>query len=139
MSNPEGCRQLPRRLGRESCAGRRLGWLIVVERSVRAVSRRCRSRCAARHARRVGLISRAALARRVTEVGQSEAAILTPREVAVLELVSEGQTNRAIAEALYISTSTAGVHVFNILNKLGAGRRGEAAGRAHTLGLLPIG
>jgi DNA-binding CsgD family transcriptional regulator len=67
------------------------------------------------------------------------APILTPRELAVLELLAEGQTNREIATALYISRSTAGVHVSNILRKLGAKRRVDAAGLAHTLGLLPAG
>jgi DNA-binding CsgD family transcriptional regulator len=64
------------------------------------------------------------------------APILTPREMAVLELLSQGHTNREIATALFISTSTAGVHVSNILRKLRARRRVEAAARAHTLGLL---
>lgn len=65
------------------------------------------------------------------------APILTPRELAVLELLSQGHTNREIAGALYISPSTAGVHVSNILRKLRAKRRADAAGRAHALGLLP--
>jgi DNA-binding CsgD family transcriptional regulator len=65
--------------------------------------------------------------------------ILTPRELAVLELLSQGQTNREIAAALYVSPSTAGVHVSNILRKLQAKRRVDAAGRAHALGLLPTG
>ena len=56
--------------------------------------------------------------------------ILTPRELAVLELLSRGRTNREIAAELYMSTSTAGVHVSNILHKLGARRRVEAAGLA---------
>jgi DNA-binding NarL/FixJ family response regulator len=55
----------------------------------------------------------------------------------VLELLSGGHTNREIAAALYISPSTAGVHISNILRKLGAKRRVDAAGRAHALGLLP--
>ncbi|MBV8954271.1 MAG: tetratricopeptide repeat protein [Solirubrobacterales bacterium] len=62
--------------------------------------------------------------------------ILTPRELAVLERLTEGQTNREIAAALYMSPSTAGVHVSNILRKLGAKRRVDAAGIAHALGLL---
>jgi predicted ATPase/DNA-binding CsgD family transcriptional regulator len=66
------------------------------------------------------------------------APVLTPRELAVLELLSEGHTNREIAAALYISPSTAGVHVSNILRKLGANRRVDAAGLAHRLGLLPV-
>jgi predicted ATPase/DNA-binding CsgD family transcriptional regulator len=65
------------------------------------------------------------------------APILTPRELAVLELLAQGHTNREIAAALYISPSTAGVHVSNILRKLRAKRRVDAAGLAHTLGLIP--
>jgi predicted ATPase/DNA-binding CsgD family transcriptional regulator len=64
--------------------------------------------------------------------------ILTSRELAVLELVVRGLTNREIAAELYISPSTAGVHVSNILRKLGAKRRVDAAGLAHTLGLLAV-
>ncbi len=67
-----------------------------------------------------------------------EAPVLTPRELAVLELVASGHTNREIASALYISASTAGVHVSNILRKLGAKRRVDAAGIAHKMGLLPV-
>jgi predicted ATPase/DNA-binding CsgD family transcriptional regulator len=62
---------------------------------------------------------------------------LTPRELAVLELMVAGHTNREIASSLYISPSTAGVHVSNILRKLGAKRRVDAAGIAHRMGLLP--
>ncbi len=64
--------------------------------------------------------------------------VLTPRELAVLELLATGHTNREIAEALHISASTAGVHVSNILRKLGAKRRVDAAGIAHRMGLLPV-
>jgi DNA-binding NarL/FixJ family response regulator len=52
---------------------------------------------------------------------------LTPREREVLAAVAEGRTNRQIAEVLFISESTAGVHVSNILGKLGAATRTEAA------------
>jgi predicted ATPase/DNA-binding CsgD family transcriptional regulator len=62
---------------------------------------------------------------------------LTERELAVLELLVQGHTNREIASTLYISPSTAGVHVSNILRKLNAKRRVDAAGIAHKLGLLP--
>jgi ATP/maltotriose-dependent transcriptional regulator MalT len=61
---------------------------------------------------------------------------LTPRELEVLKLVTEGRSNRDIAEALFISAKTASVHVSNILAKLGVGGRGEAAATAHRLGLF---
>jgi DNA-binding CsgD family transcriptional regulator/tetratricopeptide (TPR) repeat protein len=44
---------------------------------------------------------------------------LTPREVEVLALVAAGRSNRQIAQALFISPKTVGVHVSNILAKLG--------------------
>ncbi|MER7376057.1 helix-turn-helix transcriptional regulator [Streptomyces lanatus] len=62
---------------------------------------------------------------------------LTTRERDVLRLVSAGQTNRQIAEQLFISPKTASVHVSNILGKLGVSGRGEAAAVAHRLGLYP--
>ena len=60
---------------------------------------------------------------------------LTAREREVLALVATGQTNRRIAETLFISESTAGVHVSNILGKLGVTSRTEAAAVAVRLGL----
>jgi DNA-binding CsgD family transcriptional regulator len=61
---------------------------------------------------------------------------LTPREREVLERLALGETNRQIAEALFISARTAGVHVSRILSKLGASNRSEAAAIAHRLGLV---
>ena len=61
---------------------------------------------------------------------------LTTREREVLQLVAEGLTNRRIAETLFISESTAGVHVSNILGKLGVATRTEAATTAARLGLI---
>ncbi|MFB4318965.1 AAA family ATPase [Actinomadura sp. 21ATH] len=61
---------------------------------------------------------------------------LTPREFEVLRLVADGQSNRDIAAALYISSKTASVHVSNILAKLGVTSRGEAAATAHRLALF---
>ena len=60
---------------------------------------------------------------------------LTPREVEVLGLLATGATNREIARALFISARTAGVHVSNILAKLGVTNRTEAATTAHEIGL----
>jgi DNA-binding NarL/FixJ family response regulator len=60
---------------------------------------------------------------------------LTPREAEVLALVVAGRSNRQIAQALFISPKTAGVHVSNILAKLGVAGRVEAGAVAHRLGL----
>ena len=61
---------------------------------------------------------------------------LTGRELEVLRLVAAGRSNRDIAGELFISPKTASVHVSNILGKLGAASRGEAAAKARALGLL---
>ncbi len=61
--------------------------------------------------------------------------LLTEREQAVLALLREGHTNREIAAELFISPSTAGVHVSNILRKLGVRSRVQAATLAAQLGL----
>ncbi len=60
---------------------------------------------------------------------------LTPREIDVLRLVVVGRSDRAIADALFISRRTASKHVAAILAKLGATSRTEAAARAVREGL----
>ncbi len=62
--------------------------------------------------------------------------VLTPREREVLTLVAEGRSNREIGERLFVSTKTASVHVSNILAKLSAHSRTEAAAVARRRGLL---
>jgi DNA-binding CsgD family transcriptional regulator/tetratricopeptide (TPR) repeat protein len=61
---------------------------------------------------------------------------LTPREREVLQLVAAGHSNREIGEALFIAEKTAGVHVSNVLGKLGVARRTEAVAVARQRGLL---
>jgi DNA-binding CsgD family transcriptional regulator len=61
---------------------------------------------------------------------------LTDRELAVLRLLGEGKTNTEIGAALFISRSTASVHVTNILRKLGVTSRVQAATIAGTAGLF---
>jgi DNA-binding CsgD family transcriptional regulator len=60
---------------------------------------------------------------------------LSRREREVLALIAEGRTNREIGERLFISQKTVGVHVGNILAKLGVSGRVEAAAVAIRLGL----
>jgi DNA-binding CsgD family transcriptional regulator len=96
-------------------------------------------RAALETARRLGAVG---LVRAVTETARGRhlsfdepvraraTAGLTPREREVLVHLTEGHTNRQIADALFISDKTASVHVSNILAKLGVSNRGEAAAAA---------
>lgn len=52
---------------------------------------------------------------------------LSERELAVLELIGEGLTNRQIAERLYLSEKTVKNHISRLLGKLGVERRVQAA------------
>ncbi|MBT2453436.1 helix-turn-helix transcriptional regulator [Streptomyces sp. ISL-86] len=72
----------------------------------------------------------------VPDTDPAEALGLTSRERDVLRLVAAGNSNRQIAEELFISPKTASVHVSNILAKLGVAGRGEAAALAHRLRLF---
>ncbi len=62
---------------------------------------------------------------------------LTERELQVLALMGAGLTNRQIAQELFISQKTAGVHVSHILAKLGVPNRVLAAAAAQRLGIVP--
>ncbi|MEJ2748788.1 MAG: LuxR C-terminal-related transcriptional regulator, partial [Anaerolineae bacterium] len=70
--------------------------------------------------------------------GQSEALVeqLTPREMEVLALVAAGDSNKAIANKLFITVRTVKKHITSILGKLGVSNRTQAAARARELGLL---
>jgi DNA-binding CsgD family transcriptional regulator len=88
----------------------------------------------------VEALARRARVRLPGMVGEDAVAFpdLTPRERDVLALVAEGRTNNQIAEALFITGKTASVHVSNILAKLDAANRGEAAALAHRAGFVPV-
>jgi DNA-binding CsgD family transcriptional regulator len=61
---------------------------------------------------------------------------LTPRELDVLRLLAEGQTDKEIGEALFIGTRTVQTHVANLFAKLGVNARAEAAAVAVRRGLV---
>jgi DNA-binding CsgD family transcriptional regulator len=66
--------------------------------------------------------------------GASPLAALTDREREVLRLLARGMSNREIGTELFIAPKTASVHVSNILGKLGAASRTEAAAIAYREG-----
>ena len=67
--------------------------------------------------------------------GAGPLASLTGREREVLRLLAAGHSNKEIGSELFISPKTASVHVSNILAKLHAASRTEAAAIAHRDGL----
>lgn len=67
---------------------------------------------------------------------QLEDYALTERELEVLQLVVEGCSNLVIAERLFITIGTVKTHVRNILNKLSAADRTQAAVRALRSGIV---
>jgi DNA-binding NarL/FixJ family response regulator len=78
----------------------------------------------------------AALTSRVTELAQHTVEMdfgnsalddLTPREYEIIELISQGLSNKDIADELVIEIGTVKNHVHNILGKLNASDRYEAA------------
>ncbi|WP_328520474.1 response regulator transcription factor [Kribbella sp. NBC_00359] len=67
---------------------------------------------------------------------QFSATQLTAREREILGLIDDGLSNKEIAGRLCIELSTVKNHVHNILAKLGARRRTEAAAKARSRLLL---
>ena len=61
---------------------------------------------------------------------------LSNREMEVLQLLSEGKTNKEVAKALWISEQTVKTHVAHIFDKLGTSDRTETVARALRSGLV---
>jgi DNA-binding NarL/FixJ family response regulator len=61
---------------------------------------------------------------------------LTPRQLEVLRLLSEGKTAKEIGRELYLSQATVRNHIRSLLQALGAHSQLEALSKAHKMGLL---
>jgi LuxR family maltose regulon positive regulatory protein len=61
---------------------------------------------------------------------------LSERELDVLRLISQGSSNRQIAETLIVTVHTVKKHASNIYGKLGVRNRTQAVARARELGIL---
>ena len=61
---------------------------------------------------------------------------ISKREYEVLKAMARGDSNREIADALYISESTVKTHVSNILIKLDSKRRTQAIQKAKEINLI---
>jgi DNA-binding NarL/FixJ family response regulator len=61
---------------------------------------------------------------------------LTPRETEVLTRITQGRSNREIAEDLKIAEKTVRIHVSSVLDKMGARDRTQATIYALQRGLV---
>jgi len=63
---------------------------------------------------------------------------LTPRELEVLQLITEGLRNKQIADRLLVSATTINFHMKNLLDKLQANDRTHAVVIALKRGLIQL-
>jgi DNA-binding NarL/FixJ family response regulator len=61
---------------------------------------------------------------------------LTRRELEILQLVAQGQSNAEVAAALWVTEQTVKFHLSNVFRKLGVSNRTHATRKAHQLGLV---
>ena len=87
--------------------------------------------------RRPPLVSGDARTRTIT-IAPAPRSVLSTREIQVLELLAEGNTNAEIAVQLVISAGTVKRHLANVYTKLGVGTRLAAVRRAVDLGVLHL-
>jgi DNA-binding NarL/FixJ family response regulator len=69
-------------------------------------------------------------------VAEPRGATLSPRELDILRLVAEGETNRSVAQRLFISEATVKTHLLHLYDKLGARDRASAVAIAYQRELL---
>ena len=79
----------------------------------------------------------ASVAGRAADKGQGGGA-LSPRELEVLRMICDGQSNREIAVVLKLSVNTVAVHRANIMHALGIHKTAELVVYAITHGLVTI-
>lgn len=61
---------------------------------------------------------------------------LSPREIEIIQLISEGNTNNSIAKLLYLSIHTVSTHRKNILKKFGLKKSSELVMHAIRAGII---
>ncbi len=76
-------------------------------------------------------------AKLMTRMRADPSAVLTPREVEVIELVGSGLTNADIGRRLFISEATVKTHLLRVFAKLGVDDRTAAVTTAMARGIIP--
>ena len=69
---------------------------------------------------------------------ETQAPLLSEREVEVLQLMAKGSANKEIAVSLSITDSTVKTHVANIFQKMDVSGRTEAVTRALQMGIISL-
>lgn len=87
--------------------------------------------------RLMGKLNAPILSAHNTDTSEPTPALLTTRQVEVLELMTKGLPNKSIARTLNVTEGTVKLHVAAILRALGARNRTEAVIQASRLGVLP--
>ena len=70
-------------------------------------------------------------------LGSRRTATLSAREIQVVQLIADGETNQAIAERLFLSPRTIQSHVESAMRKTESKNRAELAVAAYSEGLVP--
>ncbi|HEY1176372.1 MAG TPA: response regulator transcription factor [Phytomonospora sp.] len=87
-------------------------------------------------ARGESVLSPTVAARVLDRLRTGSPSVLSAREREVLELVADGNSNRAVAAALFISEATVKTHLLHIYAKFGVNDRAAAVSAGYARGLL---
>jgi len=87
-------------------------------------------------ARGEAVLAPSVASRLVSQLRAPEQATLSDRELEVLRLVAQGETNRGVAARLFISEATVKTHLLHIYTKLDVNDRAAAVGAAYERGLI---
>ena len=87
-------------------------------------------------ARGEAVLAPSVASRLVSQLRAPEQATLSERELEVLRLVAQGETNRGVAARLFISEATVKTHLLHIYTKLDVNDRAAAVGAAYERGLI---
>jgi DNA-binding NarL/FixJ family response regulator len=87
-------------------------------------------------ARGESVLSPAVASRVMGQIRSASDDVLSQREIEVLELVAQGESNREAAARLFISEATVKTHLAHIYDKLGVSDRAAAVAEAFNQGLL---
>jgi len=90
-------------------------------------------------ARGEAVLAPSVASRLVSQLRAPEQATLSARELEVLRLVAQGETNRGVAARLFISEATVKTHLLHVYAKLGVNDRAAAVAAGYERGLLGAG